>query len=266
MYTRGGYNYYRNPVASVIQTVTSFIMLLVILFTVSMFMTSMSKPKNDIPRVKLETGNAFDNNCIDDQIGWFNNTSSAAAKLKKFWQATGVQPYIILKADDGTLSTDSEKDAWLEEFYNNNIAPRQDAFVYCYFYEDGEEYSNVPSYMGYASGQQASSVMDAMAVDIFWGYIDRYWVSDMSTDEMFASAFNSTGETIMTVSTTGKDIVKYIIILVITIVVGVVVCKLARVWFKDRRERAAEDERILNSNIGDTRVNPTQDLEDRYLN
>lgn len=265
VYVSGGYTYYRNPVAYAIQSIVSFIMMLIILFAVIGIFSSVNKPANNIERFKLETGNAFDNNCIDDQLGWFDSTTTAAAGLKKFWEETGVQPYIIIKADDGTLTSDAEKEEWLKEFYNENIAPRQDAFVYCYFYENGEELTGVPNYMAYASGTQTSSVMDALAVDIFWGYIDRYWTTDMSTDEVFTNAFTDTGKAIMHVSTTGKDLVKYVLIIVIAIIVSVTLMKLAKVWFKDRREKAAEDERILKADIGSVKINTTQDLEDKYL-
>lgn len=265
-YSSGGYNYYRNPVRSIAQSIISAITVLIVVAMAFMMFTSLNKPKNDTPRIKIENGNAYDNNCVIDEIGWTGNTSKISKGIQAFWKKTGVQPYIILRADDGTLKTDSDKDAWLREYYEDNIAPRQDAFVYCYFYENGEESTGIPSYMGYVSGLEASSVMDAMAVDTFWSYIDRYWPTDMSMDDVLIKSFTDTGDVIMTVSTTGKDLVKYGIILVITIVIGIVLIKLAGVWFKDRRERAAEDERILNSDIRGMDRSDTQDLEDRYLN
>ncbi len=253
------------PAGRIMSSIVTLIMCIVVLACIFLMYTSIKQPKNYTERIKLETSNAFDNNCVIDELGWFDNSRNTAASIQKFWKETGVQPYIILRADDGTLTTDAEKDAWLQDYYQTNIAPREDAFVYCYFYENGEESSGIPSYMGYTSGYQASSVMDAEAVDIFWGYIDRYWVSDMSTDDMFIQAFNNTGKVIMKVSTTGKDLVKYLIVLVITVIVSVVLLKLAKVWFKDRREKAKEDERVLNTKVSDM-AKPTDPLEDKYLN
>lgn len=60
-------------------------------------------------RTKLETGNAYINDCIEDELNWFDNETKTETKLKSFWEATGVQPYIILKAYDPVLSTDRER-------------------------------------------------------------------------------------------------------------------------------------------------------------
>lgn len=46
------------------------------------------------------------------------------------------------------------------------------------------------------------------AVEIFWNNIDKYWYTDLSTDEVFVNAFNDTAKTIMHVSITNKDILK----------------------------------------------------------
>lgn len=239
--------------------------ILVMLFVFFAVKAATGTVKNDVPRTKLETGNAFDNNCIEDQIGWFDNISNTSRQLQQFWKETGVQPYILLRADDGTLTTDMQKQEWAEDYYDANI-DREDAFLYVYFYEDGEEAMGVPGYMAYTSGYEASSVMDAGAVEIFWNYLDRYWVTDMSMDEVMYTTFNKTGETIMHVSTTGKDVVKWILIAIVTGIVGFVVAFAIKKSYDNKRAKAAEDERILNTKVdglsGSGDIDP---LEDKYL-
>jgi flagellar biosynthesis/type III secretory pathway M-ring protein FliF/YscJ len=105
--------------------------------------------------------------------------------------------------------------------------------------------------MAYANGYQTSSVMDSEAVEIFWNNIDKYWYSDASTDEVFVNAFNDTADTIMHVSTTGKDIFKWVLIVIAILVTGVVIIILVRQRNQRAREKAEEDQRILNTPIND---------------
>lgn len=252
-----------SPLSNIIALITILIVAASIFFAVK---SAFGPMKNDIPRERLETGNAFDNNCIDDQIGWFDNINSTSKQLQKFWKETGVQPYIILKDDDGTLTTDAQKEAWTTAYYDENI-DREDAFLYVYFYEQGEESTGVPGYMAYANGYEASSVMDSGAVEIFWNYLDRYWVTDMSMDAVIYTTFNKTGETIMHVSTTGKDIVKWAIIAVVVGIIGFVAVFSINKKFKDKRAKAEEDERILKATVEGIHKNAgDEDLVDKYLN
>lgn len=243
---------------SIVVFITCFLMMAILIAALS----ANSGPKNTIARTKLDSSVAYDNNCVEDQLGWIENANKVSSGLKKFWQETGVQPYILLKADDGTLTTDEEKQEWATWYYDTYIG-REDGFLYVYFYENGEEYNEYPSMMAYANGYQASSVMDSMAVEIFWGYIDRYWPTDMSMDDVFISAFTDTGNVIMKVSTTGKDIVKWVIIAVILIAICITLLLLSKVWFKDRREKAKEDKEILSTPL--ERASMSSDLEDKYL-
>lgn len=61
-----------------------------------------------------------------------------------------------------------------------------------------------------AQEQQAAVIglIAQEAVEIFWNNIDKYWYTDLSTDEVFVNAFNDTAKTIMHVSITNKDILK----------------------------------------------------------
>lgn len=221
---------------------------------------SHSAVTSTVVRERLDTKNAYINDCIIDELGWFNNTSRTASRLKEFWEETGIQPYIILKAYDPALTTNAQKEQWTTDYYDANF-DTENIFLYVYFAE--EDTDNDVGYMTYANGYQTSSVMDAEAVEIFWGYIDRYWRTDADTDDVFINAFNDTAKAIMHVSTTGKDIVKWVIILLVVVTVGIVLVTVIRQKNKRAKEKAEEDARILNTPVEDI---ASDNLEDKYLN
>jgi hypothetical protein len=199
------------------------------------------------------------NDCIVDELGWFDSVSGTESKLKEFWQETGVQPYIILKAYDPSLTTNAQKDQWAVDYYDSHF-DTENIFLYVYFAEEDEE--GQVGYMAYANGYQTSSVMDSEAVEIFWNNIDKYWYSNASTDEVFINAFCDTGETIMKVSTTGKDILKWIIIAIVVIAAGLIIIRLVKMKNQRAKEKAEEDQKILNTPIHDM---AKSDLEEKYL-
>lgn len=197
-----------------------------------------------IVREKLDSGNAYINDCIIDELDWFDNESKAETQLREFWEETGVQPYIILRDYDPSLTTDDAKEEWTMDYYDANFE-REDIFLYVYFAEQDTE--NDVGYMTYAGGTQTTSVMDSEAVDIFWGYIDRYWYDDISTDDLFANAFNKTANSIMKVSTTSNDVMKWVVIVVGGIVVVAIINSIVKKNNQRKKEKAAEDQKILET-------------------
>lgn len=211
-----------------------------------------------IVREKLDTNNAYINDCIIDEIGWFDNVSKTESQLKKFWEKTGVQPYIILKSYDSSLTTDAQKEQWTIDYYDDNFTT-ENIFLYVYFAEENTD-TDV-GYMCYANGLQTSSVMDSEAVEIFWNNIDAYWYTDLSTDDMFINAFSDTAETIMHVSTTGKDIIKWVLIVLAVIISGGVVITLVNKRNKRKKEEAEETQRILETPLADL---VDEELKNKY--
>lgn len=212
-----------------------------------------------IVREKLDTDNSYINNCVIDELGWFDNVSKTESRLKDFWEETGVQPYIILRDYDASLTTDSAKEQWASDYYDEHF-DTENIFLFVYFAE--EDTDNDVGYMAYANGYQTSSVMDSEAIEIFWNNIDKYWYTDLSTDDVFVNAFNDTAGTIMHVSTTSKDIFKWILIVIVVILVGACVISLVKQKNQRAKEKAEEDQRILNTPINDI---AKDDLENKYL-
>lgn len=153
-----------------------------------------SEAHSDSVREKVESDLTFDSNCILDELGWFDDASSAGESLEDFFDATGVQPYIYLRSYDSSLTSDSEKDDYAQQWYEDNIENEQ-TFLYIYFAE--EDTDNDVGYMSCVCGYDIEKVMDEEARELFWDYVDEYWPTDLSTDEMFAEIFNSLADEIM---------------------------------------------------------------------
>lgn len=207
-----------------------------------------SVPKSTQNRERLESGVGYDNNCIVDNIGWFDNVTKTEKSIKKFYDKTGVQPYIVLNAYDSTLLTDTAKEEYAKKWYDEHIK-NESTFLYMYFAEPDTD--NDVGYMAYVNGKQVSSVMDSEAIEIFWAYVDKYWYSDMSTDDMFTTIFTKTADRIMTKSTTAADVgnnaVK--VIGVIVVFAGIIVVMVIR--RKHKAEEAKETEKILNTPLNE---------------
>lgn len=145
-------------------------------------------------REKLNSGLSFNSSCIVDELGWFESVSKSGAKLRTFYDKTGVQPYIVLLKYHPELTTDAQKEDYALQYYEDNI-DNEATFLYMYFAEEDQD--NDVGYMCYVNGKRVDSIMDDEAIEIFWGYLDRNWYSDKTTDALFADAFEKTANTIM---------------------------------------------------------------------
>lgn len=259
---RGYYGYRRNVYTSSSSglgtLIACLIVFAVVIFSFFMIASDDSDVTSTINREKIENPIPYDNNCIKDELGYVENTSKLSKNLKNFYNKTGIQSYIYLKSYDETLTSDSQKDNYAQNWYEQNI-DNEDTFLFVY-YEDQDP--NEIGYMAYVNGKQVTSVMDSEAVNIFWNYIDRYWTDNsLSTVEVFTKTFNSTANTIMEKSTTSNDIIKIICIIVgIIIVIGGIIYIL-RMKFKRDKEKAKETVEILK-----TPLDKSDELRDKYLN
>lgn len=243
--------------APVLIVVLIFLALIIIFSAVNMSSSKPDIPKSTANREKAETGIAFQNNCVIDELGWVDNVSKTERRLKNFYDKTGVQPFIYLKAYDPRLSTDSKKQEFALQWYEDNI-DNEGTFLYVYFAERNTD-SDV-GYMYQVNGKQISSVMDAEAVDIFWAYLDSVWYGDMSTDDVFVSAFDNTAQRIMTKTTTDADIMLWVVIFAGAALTLALVIKAMKLKRRHDKEANEEAERILKTPLGTYE----DDLADKY--
>ncbi len=200
-----------------------------------------------IVRTKLTDSHSYDSDNVTDELNWFDSVSETELRLEDFYDTTGVQPYVYLRAYDSTLTNDAEKESWAKSYYDTTLQD-DDGFLFVYFAEEDQDED--VGYMAYVAGSRARSVMDSEAVDIFWSYIDRYWPTDDSTDDVICQSFTDTADAIMHVSTTEADLSKYRILAVIVIGGGAVIFLIFLIIKeKNRRahEKAKETESILNT-------------------
>lgn len=210
-------------------------------------------------REKL-TGTIYAENCIEDQLQWFEDENETEKELKSFFDETGVQPYIYLKKYDASLKTDADKEEWAVDWYQNNIT-NDYTFLYVYF-EDQDP--NEVGYMSYVAGVDAQSVMDSDAVDTFWSNIDRFWDAEPDTGEMFCKVFETTADDIMPFSENYKFPVFPLFILVAGPIEVYLLVQLLNTNKKIKEKDREDARRIINTPIEDLVDQETEKLREKY--
>ncbi|WP_196779066.1 hypothetical protein [Bifidobacterium choloepi] len=205
--------------------------------------TASDIPSSTVNRTKL-TGTTWTNDCVEDQLGWIDDVSQMESQLKTFYNETGIQPYVVLLKYSSSLTSNSAMQSYAEQWYDQHISNETTTV---YFYFAGKNADTDYGYNYLYSGSSASTIMDSEARQIFFAYLDEYWATSMSTQQVIVKTFDSTASRIMTKTTTAADVLKWVAIgiVVIAVIVGVIV--LLRLKFKRDRERNEETERILNT-------------------
>ena len=254
----GGHHYYGGG-PNIIVTIIILFFVFVVPFIVSSYKNA-SSVQSTRDREKIESPLSYKSDCIEDELGYIEQPQKLSKDLKYFHEKTGIQPYILMKKYDSSLSTNEEKEAFSREYYDKNIK-NEKSFLYTYF-EDADP--NAVGYMTYVNGAEVSSIMDEEAINIFWNYIERYWTDgNLTMNDVFNKAFSKTADTIMTKSTTLKDIVKYVIIGIIILGSGIIIVILVKQKHKRDKEKGEETEKIVNTSLDEDDV--TDELKNKYL-
>lgn len=245
-------------------TVLAWVIIIAIVGTllISLTTSGTSITKSSYARERIEGNYAFDSNCVVDEINWFDNTYTTGTRLKYFYEKTGVQPMVLFRAYDSALVSDADKEDWANQYYEENIED-ENTFLYVYFAE--EDTDNDVGYMCYVNGYSVNGMMDAEAVNIFWDYIDKYWYTDLSTDDVIVNAFTETADRITTKSKTAGDIGYLVALLAVIIGAAIAIIKVVKAKRKAEAEKAAETERILKTDISElAKSTAEEDLVNKY--
>ena len=203
-------------------------------------------PASSYNREKLEN-TGWSNDCVVDEIGWISEDGSISGlerKLRNFYDLTGVQPYVYLVGYRSDLISDSDKEQFASDYYENEIG---NDYTFAFFYFCERNPDDV-GYMYYEGGSRALGVMDAEAVDIFWAMCDSEWYNfDQSTEDALANTFNRTAERIMTKTRTSADNMKIVLIIILVIVVAAVIIIIMNKRRKQEKERNEETRKILET-------------------
>lgn len=195
-----------------------------------------------------------------DDIGdWISDKVTLERGMRAFYEETGVAPYLYLTETvyDSSRPTESKMSAFANELYDSLFTDEGHVLVIFQEYNsDGQYYSY------YLAGKQAKTVIDDEAGEILLDYIDHYYYSDLTEDELFGTAFKKAGERIMTRTKSPLEQMMMPIIIVVALVVLFFILKAV---FKRKKEKAEETERILNTPVEHIKAPSGDDLEDKYL-
>lgn len=260
------HHYYGGPrVTTSVSTpgaIITIAIVLIMLFTIFGSRNSASSvPASTVNREPIDVGVSFDTDCVTDEIGWFDSTSQTGRRLKSFFDETGVQPRVVFLDYNPDLTSTSEKVDYAEQYVEGYGLDENDN-AFCFFYFAERDVDNDVGEWVHVAGSATGSVMDAEAIDIFAAYVDYYWFSDLSTDDMVVTIFDKTADRIMQRTKTTTDVlfVAFIAVAIIVAVAGVVVVMNKR--RKAEADKAAETERILKADLSDLTDDPLLDKYD----
>ncbi len=245
-------------------------LLAVIVITAVVFAISGVPGTGGAAREKLNTGNSYMQECIQDELGVFGNTGKAERELKKFWNETGVQPYVYMKSYDASLTGNAAKRSWAEDYYNSTF-DRDDVFLFVYY---SDEDAASQGYMVCHSGDVAATVMDDAAVDIFFEYVDKNQEAGLPVDESVVGAFTDASKTIMTYSKKDavrsnmgpiiKALLKVFLVVSLVLIVALAIIIVVSVKFSKDEDEEEERQKILDAPI-EPLMTEADELTEKYL-
>lgn len=266
-----------HPLRDLISAFTALIAILLLLLVLSTC-TAVVKNTDSYGKVqiyssrvheKIENPNAYRTKCVVDELDWFDSATETGKKLESFYNSTGVQPYIVLKAYDSSLTTNAEKEEYAQNYYEENI---KDEYTFLYMYFAEENTDEDVGYMVYVNGKQINAMMDDEAVEIFWNYIDEYWYSNASTDNVFIKTFEKTANAITQTSKTEKSTTTsfwkvFKIVILIALLAYVIKAIDGRIKYKKEVEenKKAQDELIQKKvEAGTFKLSDLDNKDDKY--
>ncbi|MCM1214990.1 MAG: hypothetical protein NC548_10775 [Lachnospiraceae bacterium] len=120
----------------------------------------------------------YNRDCVIDELGWIDDVEFVQSGLQNFYDSTGIQPIVYLHAYDSSLTSDSAKQEWTDNWYYNN-AFETNTFAIVYF--ANESTADLSGTFIYHCGSSAAAIFDDVSLDILMTFIDCFW-----SDEMFS--------------------------------------------------------------------------------
>lgn len=216
--------------------------------------------KSTVAREPLEKGSVITTDYYTDELGWIRSGTQLQKGMKSFYKETGVQPYLYITdtVNGKTKPSASDMEKYADELYEELFEDEGHFLLLFHEWDSDSQYS-----MWYTCGAQAKTVMDKEACDILMDYVDKYYYSDLSEDEMFSKAFDEAAERIMTVTKSPLPS----IIIAVCLLAGLFI---AFNWWKKAKEQknleAEQTERLLNTDLHTigSQSSSTSSLEDKY--
>lgn len=199
-----------------------------------------------VERTALPRGTANDSGpWFTDNMNppWVGNGPLMERGMRNFFNETGVRPHLLLVDNiDGrtAVPTLAQMSDFADRMYGQLFTDQ--AHVLLVFFENyRHEYA-----MYVLPGNQARLVMDDEAREILMDFVQRYYYSHYSTEEMFSRVFDGAGTRIMTVTRSPW--------VTVMIVFGILlILFLLFTWWKRKQEQknleAEQTERILGQQL-----------------
>lgn len=240
--------------------ITIFVVLLLIAamsFVISSGGSDSGVTASTVEREALPAGAVNETAYYTDELGWIGSSTKLEAGMKNFYRETGVQPYLyITDSVNGNYDpTQTELEAFANEKYDALFTDEAHLLLIFFEYYPSEYHTWC------ITGAQAKTVVDSEAVNILIDYVDRYYYSDLTDEEMFSKAFDEAGERIMTV-TKSPWVNVWIVIGVLAILL------VAFVWWRShKKQRNREDEatrKILETPLETFGSDEAEELAKKY--
>ena len=195
-------------------------------------------------REKLDAGAVTKTGWYTDEDGdWIHDASKLTPGLERFFDETGVQPYVYILKNGSETSVDA-LNARSAELYGQLFS--DEGHFLLVFCDDGNGSYNC----GYTIGTRARTVMDDEAVGILANELNNAYNNADSDEEVFSEAFSRTAASIMSAAQ-GKQrsetAAKVGVAVVAVALVGGGVYLIARKRKAGEEERRKRAEEILNT-------------------
>ncbi len=266
-----GYGYgHSSPIFISAKGILVTAVILILIFTVLVLCTDSSNstvPKNTKQREAL-SGVVKKTDWYEDGIGWIDNKNTLISGLEDFYNATGIQPYVMLIPYSSNYWRNGEinataADRYLESVYQRKFSD-EGHFIFAYFQKQIDMKSEMEGEFRYLSGYSADTIMDNEALNIFWGYFEKnYYNTSLSLENMISKTFSETAKSIMSKPTNAWDVIKVIIIVVGVVAVVFLIYKVIKKKMQRDKEKEEYTKEILNTPL-ETFGEDTKDLEDKY--
>ncbi len=213
-----------------------------------------------VERTALPAGTAIETPYFTDEDGdWIEDPQVLESGMREFFVETGVQPYLYILPNGSAIST-SQLQTIAQETYDELFT--DGAHFLLVFCDDGKGAFNA----AYWVGQEALTIMDTEALQIFQDYLKRnYNDYSLTESEIFADTYEQTAHAIMT--TEAQRMTPAIIGVAVALAVVIAVIIIALVLKKRREAREREQMRqqeILNTPLEKFNDTEVENLAQKY--
>lgn len=134
---------------------------------------------------KNTPSNPFNTDCVVDETGWFDNPTKLGKDLEFFYTKYGIQPYVVFKTYDSSVTSDVQRQNYCKEWYLKNIN-NDDTFLVMYFSEKNDDDIG---YFAYWGGSSVDASVNKLETPFEDG-INKYWFNEnLSLDNVMLNAF-----------------------------------------------------------------------------